>query len=269
MTRIDARDAVLCSWVFDHASGAPAPFGFTVIREWRDEAAGFLAVLVRTSRLGEVAEFRLVNRGTRWETSSPGAMLRAFGADMGANLAILFGDAEALIVPAALRAAEEAAAMAAPPPGGHATLRLLGQSLGGGLAQLQAVALHLHAPALAARFTTFAASDVARVVERRFGVAVALLPPDLGENWVSPRDALTGPGAVFGTPRIGRNRVVGGMRGPALVPWPGLAFHRASAWVNHCAGRRVDEDAPGHPASRADWARLAAGECWVPEGWPE
>lgn len=261
---IDARDAVLCSWVFDHTAGAPAPFGFTLVREWRDDAAGYLAVLLRTRRTDGGEELRLVNRGTRWETSSPGAMLRAFGADMGANLAILFGDADAPIITAALRAAEEAAALA----GAAVEFRVLGQSLGGGLAQLQAVALHLRAPALGGRFATFASSDVARVVRRRLGADVASLPLDLGDNWVSPRDGLTGPRAVFGTALLGRTHVVDDMRGPFVVAWPGLEFHRANAWVNHCAGRRVDESPLAHPASAAEWRTLRAKGCAVPEGWP-
>ena len=221
---IDARDAVLCSWIFFRDAGAPPPFGFTPVREWRDDQARHLAVLLRTLSPEGRTEFRLVNRGTRWETKvPPGAMLRAFGADMGANLAILFGDAEAPIIGAALRASDGAAALVGQDDG----LRLLGQSLGGGPAQLQAVALHLRAPSLHAHFATFAASDVARVVKRRFDVEAASLPAELGDNWVSPRDGLTGPHAVFGTARFGRKHLVRGMRGPLVTPWPGLSIARA------------------------------------------
>jgi hypothetical protein len=260
---IDVREAVLCSWIFDLEQGAPPPFGFTLVDIHRDEAAGHLSALLRTRMPDGEEEDRLVNRGTRVEQGSIGRLLSALREDMGANLAVLLGRREVAMAEAALRAVASVARR----PGGR-RLRLLGQSLGGGLAQLQAAWCHVHRPDRPlARFATFAASDIASLAERRVGAQLSTLPPELGDNWVSPRDLLTGPYAPLGAPRLGTTHIVRDMRGPPLA-WPGLAYHRAGAWVNHGAGRRVDDDPPAHPASAADWQRLARAGCSLPEGWP-
>lgn len=232
---------MLCSWIFDLERGAPAPYGFTLSQTWRDDRAGYLGALLHDAR----GQAMLVNRGTRaW----PPASLER---DMAANIDIQFGRPDAPMVLAALRAVVEA-----PSP-----LLLLGQSLGGGLTQIQAVACLV--AGRPARFASFAASDASRVVARRFGVDPAALPATIGDNWVSPRDQLTGPHSMFGLPRIGRQHLVE-MQGP-LLAWPGLSFHRAGAWVHHAGGRRVDAPAQPHPASASDWERLFPGQGAAPE----
>jgi hypothetical protein len=259
---IDPRDAVLCSWIFDLDRGAPAPFGFTLVEVHEDRHAGHLAALLATRAADGGTEYRLVNRGTRVETGSAGALLGALRADMRANLAILRGDADAPILRAALRSVEVALARVPGEGASSARLLLLGQSLGGGLAQFQAIACHLRRPSLA-RFVTFAASDVARAAAMRFEIDAAALPSWLGENWVSVHDGLTGPRAPFGMPRIGTRYVVHGMRGRPPI-WPALSHHRAHAWVSHCAGRAVDGPPLPHPASALDWNVFPA----LPGGWP-
>jgi hypothetical protein len=224
----DARDAVLCSWIFDLDRTTQPPFGFTLLRTWPDRKSGCLGALLRDAAGRAV----LVNRGTALET------LRA---DMAANIAIHLGRPAPYRVEAALRMAEDAAE-----PG----LRLLGQSLGGGLAQLQALALW-HA-GLAVRFATFAASDVGSVAKSRLRLDVNALPATLGDNWIAEQDRLTGPHGLFGQSRIGTQHVVRDMRGPRWSPF-GLAFHRATAWVNYAAGQRVDAVPPPHPVSAAAW----------------
>lgn len=278
---IDARHAVPCSPIFDRGiwgEAAPPPFGFELVEIVSEPAAGYLAALLSTRRPAGGPEWVLVNRGTRFETGSIGGLLRGLVVDMGSNPGIALGRADAPIVDAALGAMEQAVATArrllsrgdVPVDPEDFPLRLLGQPLGGGLARLQAVAAWLCAagdptwPRL--RFTTFAASDVGRVMTRRFGWRIEDLPPDIGVNHVSARDRLTGPRSLFGPPRIGVPHVVTDMEGPALVGL-GLDFHRAGGWVNHCAGRRVDAPEPALPTAAEDWPRFAV-RGGLPAGWP-
>jgi hypothetical protein len=275
---IDARYAVLCSWIFDRGGDRtlPAPFGFEPTREFQTSAAGYLGALLRTADAAGRSEWVLINRGTRFDTRSLAALLRGLAEDMDANAGIQFGRASVPVVDAALRAMEEAVAMVRreTPPGATAApdgfpLRTLGQSLGGGLAQLQAVAAWHRArtsdpawPLL--RFTTFAASDVSRIVARRFGLRAEDLPPGIGVNHVAAQDGLTGPRSLFGPARIGVQHVVAEMVGTAPL---GLDVHRAGAWVNHCAGQPVGAPEPAFPAMAQDWTRFAT-RCHVPAGWP-
>jgi hypothetical protein len=276
---IDARYAVLCSWIFDRGvdRASPAPFGFDLMWVFQTSAAGYLGALLRTADVTGRSGWVLVNRGTRFDTRSLATLLRGLAEDMDANAGIQFGRTAVPVVDAALRAMEEAVAMVRreTPPGGAAAtpdgfpLRTLGQSPGGGLAQLQAIAAWHRArtsdptwPRL--RFTTFAASDVSYVVARRFGLRAEDLPAEIGVNHVAARDGLTGPRSLFGPSRIGVQHVVAEMEGTAPL---GLDVHRAGAWVNQCAGQPVGAPEPAFPATGQDWARFAR-RCHVPVGWP-
>ena len=272
---IDARHAVLCSWVFDRGvtPDLPPPFGFVVERSFEDAGAGYLGVLLRT-RTGPAAwDWVLVNRGTRFESTSVAGFVRGLAQDMSANAGIQFGRRDIAMVDAALAAGEAARAAVRDAAGTDRPLPLilLGQSMGGALAQLQAVAAWDRAAARAEpwqriRFVTFAASDAARVMARRFPSTLAALPPEIGVNHVARQDAMTGPGSLFGQARLGVQDVVEGMEGPAIVSL-GLDYHRAEAWVNHCAGRRVDAVAPPMPRSAQAWGEVGL-RCALPPGWP-
>jgi hypothetical protein len=272
---IDARHAVLCSWVFDRGvtPDLPPPFGFVVERSFNDADAGYLGVLLRT-RTGPAAwEWMLVNRGTRFEAASVLGFLRGLAQDMSANAGIQFGRRDIAMVDAALAAGEAARGLVrdAAGTGGPLPLLLLGQSMGGALAQLQAVAAWDRAatrgePWQRIGFVTFAASDAARVMARRFPGRLAALPPEIGVNHVARRDGMTGPDSVFGQARLGVQNVVDGMQGPSIVSL-GLDFHRTEAWVNHCAGQQVNAAVPPMPDSAAAWRAVAVG-CALPPGWP-
>jgi len=258
---IDARDAVICSWIFDLDQGIAAPFGFELVTVYRDDASAHLAALLRTTGSSGEVEHRLVNRGTRVGTGSVGAFFSASTRELSASLRIALGQAHIAMVEAAIRAGAAARRQA-----GNGKLLFLGQSPGGALAEVQAVADHRSG--FGGRFVTFAASDAARLIAARFGPGSLSLPIGLGDNRVSPRDGLTGPGALFGPPLIGRRQLVPVMRGPRLVAWPGLTFHRARAWVSHCAGERADAAPWPYPRSAADWRALRGQGCIAPEGWP-
>jgi hypothetical protein len=272
---IDARHAVLCSWVFDRgvAPDLPPPFGYVMERSFEDAGAGYLGVLLRTRNGPAAWDWVLVNRGTRFESDSVAGLVRGLAQDMAANAGIQFGLRDIAMVDAALAAGEAARAAVRDAAGTDRPLPLvvLGQSMGGALAQLQAVAAWDRATARAEawqriRFVTFAASDASRVIARRFPTAVATVPAEIGINHVARRDGMTGPRSAFGQARFGVQNVVDDMEGPAIVSL-GLDFHRAEAWVNHCAGRRVDTPAPPLPRSAEAWREVAV-RCGLPQGWP-
>ena len=107
--------------------------------------------------------------------------------------------------------------------------------------------------------------DVSRSLTARFAPDVVAALATRAVNHVSDRDGLTGPGGIFGASRIGEQRVFRDMDGPRLGG--GLAFHRARAWVNHCAGRPADAPEPRVPADPRDWSALTVRGS-LPDGWP-
>ena len=272
---IDARHAVLCSWVFDRdlTPDLAPPFGFVVERSFENAGAGYFGILLRT-RTGPASwSWYLVNRGTRFESRSVAGFMRGLVQDMSANAGIQFGRRDIAMVDAALAAGDAARAAVRDAAGTDRPLPLLllGQSMGGALAQLQAAAAWDRATARAEpwqriRFVTFAASDAWRVISRRFPAVVAALPAEIGVHHVARRDGMTGPGSIFGQARLGVQTVVDDLDGPAIVSL-GLDFHRADGWVNGCAGWRVDAAPPSLPTTAQAWPRFAV-RCSLPQDWP-
>ncbi|WP_376088566.1 hypothetical protein ACE7GA_16340 [Roseomonas sp. CCTCC AB2023176] len=263
MAQLDARCAVLCAWVFDLEGGGEPPFGFQVLDILRGAGNGYLGAVLHGA--GPDGGIFVVNRGTRFDTRSPGALFGGLKEDLGTAGAILAG---AAAIPALDAAVAAALAVQARWPNAGA-LRFTGQSLGGGLAQLQGAACLAARARNAAlpdiRVVTFGAMDVSRTLRRRLSAELQAALGSRAENAVSDRDGLTGPRGVLGTSAVGEQRVVRDMDGPR--PGGAFAFHRARAWVNHCEGLPVDAPERPHPRDWAGWDALRR-RGWLPPGWP-